>query len=386
MNEKINSENMILFLNITTTGYENEHEELIEIAIIDNNKKTLLNTLVKPLYNKTWPNAEKVHGITPAMVSEVPTLAEVAPQIEKIIKDQTVVIYDAGFHSIFLGTQLFLANSILCCMKTWLMHHNGAHWKNKPSLSKTAKAVCFEQEYRHQALWGASACRAIWQYLTNSAIREKIDSFIKERKNHKTTYKKNTKKNNQKKKIMGKKEREKSAFMTRFIEHWWLRRYGCDTHWTKQYSRFNVEPELAMIFFGKSLESLELESKFTVTYENKKNIPKHLKPASFFPKAIWFQEELVPYAAYVGKKKSWPLYHVTELERIKTLYPLRLINLNPAEILTPNETLMTRVQLRKKGYSNEDIDKFPPFAEKQNPTNQKWYFIYKIEKDTQKDN
>lgn len=160
-----------------------------------------------------------------------------------------------------------------------------------------------------------------------------------------------------------------------FINNWWLRLYGA-SHWTHNDSnRQGIEEAFAIIFYGKTLESLELEAKFEVTYQNQKLIPPNLKPASYFRRETWYQAELIPCAAYVGKRRSWPLYDVSEKDRIQDIYKLRLAHPK----LKENEFLLTKTKLKKAGLTGDEIAVLEPVAERQNPNSFDWYYLYKID-------
>lgn len=84
-----------ILIDTETTGVGDD-SEVIEIAILDSNGSTLLNTLVRP----TQPipaEATSLHRITDAMVANAPTWPEIALQYEAIIAGRTVVAYNAQF-------------------------------------------------------------------------------------------------------------------------------------------------------------------------------------------------------------------------------------------------------------------------------------------------
>ncbi|PQQ37227.1 hypothetical protein C6H68_14210 [Photorhabdus luminescens] len=59
----------MVYLDTETTGFEPSYDELLEIAIVDDQGVTLLNTLLKPLVLTEWQEAQYIHGITPTMVA-----------------------------------------------------------------------------------------------------------------------------------------------------------------------------------------------------------------------------------------------------------------------------------------------------------------------------
>lgn len=116
---------------------------------------------------------------------------------------------------------------------------------------------------------------------------------------------------------------------------------------------------------------LTLEDRFTTVYTCSRDIPADLHPAS------WFRNELRACAAYVGRRQGWPLYHASEAERLRALYPLRLA--------TPAEQLLTRTALLKAGYSRATIAAMTPVAERQNRHSGDWYPLYRVQTETKDD-
>ena len=67
-----------------TTGTGNT-DELLQIAIIDENCSVLFSSYVKPYFKKEWPGAEKVNHISPEMVQNAPYPHEIAPKVRDIM-------------------------------------------------------------------------------------------------------------------------------------------------------------------------------------------------------------------------------------------------------------------------------------------------------------
>lgn len=83
-----------VILDTETTGLN--EAEIVEIAIIDLDGKTLLNTLIKP----TIPIPSEVieiHGITNEMVADSPSFPEVYPTIVEVLRDKIVLIWNRQF-------------------------------------------------------------------------------------------------------------------------------------------------------------------------------------------------------------------------------------------------------------------------------------------------
>lgn len=73
----------VLFFDLELTGVY-DHDEIISVSIMNALGDVLMDTLVKPLHKKKWSRTEKIHGITPAMVQDAPTLDELIPSIKEM--------------------------------------------------------------------------------------------------------------------------------------------------------------------------------------------------------------------------------------------------------------------------------------------------------------
>ncbi len=73
----------VLFFDLELTGVY-DHDEIISVSIMDATGEVLMDTLVKPLRKKKWSRTEKIHGISPAMVQDAPTLDELIPSIKEM--------------------------------------------------------------------------------------------------------------------------------------------------------------------------------------------------------------------------------------------------------------------------------------------------------------
>lgn len=85
----------VLILDTETTGLRDA--EVIEVALIDMQGRTRLNTLVKPKTRRMNPYAQRVHGITPAQLQNQPTWPEVLPELERVAGNATILAWNAPF-------------------------------------------------------------------------------------------------------------------------------------------------------------------------------------------------------------------------------------------------------------------------------------------------
>ena len=65
--------------------------------------KVLFNEYIKPERKTAWPSAQKVHGISPEQVKDLPTIKEHLPVLNQIFADAEIIVgyniegFDAGF-------------------------------------------------------------------------------------------------------------------------------------------------------------------------------------------------------------------------------------------------------------------------------------------------
>ena len=169
----------ITILDTETTGLDN-NDEMVEISMVDKNEKILLNTLVKPTIPIPY-DAYKVHGINDLDVIHAPKYSEIHEKIIDIVKNKTVVIYNASYDfrilrqtslKYNLENPLRYAKDIFCAMKNysiiygeWNNYYNDYKWCN---LSKAA-------HYEDVDLEGIELHRALADTITTLRLIKKVD-------------------------------------------------------------------------------------------------------------------------------------------------------------------------------------------------------------------
>lgn len=93
-----------IVIDIETTGLNCCEDEVLQISIISDSGKTLYDSYIKPIFTDSWKDAERIHHITPNMVSDAPTIYEEMPKINAILNSARLII---GYnHSKFDNTFL----------------------------------------------------------------------------------------------------------------------------------------------------------------------------------------------------------------------------------------------------------------------------------------
>lgn len=96
-------DNVVVF-DTETTGLQPYYgDEVVSISICDAYGNDLFSSLIKPRKKRTWPEAEAINGISPAMVKNAPTLNEVADNIRRCLcTGKLIVGYNVSFDVDFL--------------------------------------------------------------------------------------------------------------------------------------------------------------------------------------------------------------------------------------------------------------------------------------------
>lgn len=74
----------VLFFDLELTGLY-DYDEILSVTLTDGTGAVVLDTLVRPVRRKKWKETEAIHGITPEMVKDAATLADLAPRLREIL-------------------------------------------------------------------------------------------------------------------------------------------------------------------------------------------------------------------------------------------------------------------------------------------------------------
>lgn len=92
-----------VFLDTETTGLGAAY--MVEIAVLDNTGRPLIDTLVNPLV-PIPEDAQGIHGISDDMVRSAPTFADLLTELTNVLAGRRVIIYNATFDTTILRTEL----------------------------------------------------------------------------------------------------------------------------------------------------------------------------------------------------------------------------------------------------------------------------------------
>ena len=164
----------VLFFDLELTGVY-DHDEIISVSITNANGEVLMDTLVKPLRKKKWNRTEKIHGISPAMVQDAPTLDELIPTIKDMFAhaDNLIAfgvstdyshikyIYDS------VSEQEELHKKVRCCSLEFVRYQN-EHYPDNTRASLVDAMQCLGIEWDgipHSSIADTIACMKVWEAL-----------------------------------------------------------------------------------------------------------------------------------------------------------------------------------------------------------------------------
>lgn len=90
--------NKYVVLDFETTGINMYYDEVVQVAIINQDEEVLINELCKPKKHFSWPSAQKVHGISPSDVKDKLSFENYIEVIKGIFdKYEFIVCYNTAF-------------------------------------------------------------------------------------------------------------------------------------------------------------------------------------------------------------------------------------------------------------------------------------------------
>ena len=172
-----------LYLDTETTGTDRS-SEIIEICIIDHDGTSLYQSLVKPA-SSIPAQTTQIHGITNEMVKNAPPWYKVWPEIETILFNRSIGIYNAEFdlrmlqqtHAKFrMPWRPTLLGNSFCIMKLYAQFYGewdpirGSYrWQSLETAGRQCKIPLLNT---HRALDDARLAREVMHAIANTETRD----------------------------------------------------------------------------------------------------------------------------------------------------------------------------------------------------------------------
>lgn len=177
-------------LDFETTGFKHNDDEVLSCSVVNQDGVVLLDTLVKPVFKKTWNDAQKVNNISPEMVfTNGIDYTDLIIQLFPIFTEyKKVVIYNASFDIGFLPKDLLSEAEVYCAMRLYV-EFTQAHNFTEPLERYQKQFVAAEQlgiDYSdlelHVAKSDAELCRRIWLKIiakSDCLVKDFVQSYQK---------------------------------------------------------------------------------------------------------------------------------------------------------------------------------------------------------------
>lgn len=107
-------------LDTETTGLQPGLDELLQVAIIDQDGCVLFNQKFRPQFTKSWPEAEAIHHISSADVKNEKSYRSYKKEVQKIVCAAPLIVgYNVVFDLSFLDIELPIQHEIYDIMEAF---------------------------------------------------------------------------------------------------------------------------------------------------------------------------------------------------------------------------------------------------------------------------
>lgn len=176
-------ENKYIVLDTETTGLNAAEDELLQVSIIDNEGTVLFDSYIRPTQHTEWAEAERVNHITPEMVADAPTIAEVMPEINDILnRYDKIVGYNLKFDKAFLennGAE-FLSTEYADVMKMFAPIYG--EWNDQRGSYKWQKLTIAADYYGYDWSEHKEAHNSLGDCYATLHVYKEINEVIKNQK------------------------------------------------------------------------------------------------------------------------------------------------------------------------------------------------------------
>lgn len=168
----MNNKPPVVFLDLETTGLNGHGEdEIVEIGIVDQGGRVLMDQRVKPTEAESWPGAQQVHGISPKDVADCPTLDQVGDDFKAAIRGKVVAIYNASFDKSFIPPEIQAEAERFFCVMQWFRRiAPESRWRLQDAIRWAGGKG---QSKIHSAVEDAQSTRAVFDALKEVVLAKR---------------------------------------------------------------------------------------------------------------------------------------------------------------------------------------------------------------------
>lgn len=159
-----------IVVDLETTGLDYKREKIIEFAgvkLVNNIITEEFETLINPMQEIRKSSIE-IHGITPDMVKDSPTIEEIMPTIKAFIKDYPIVAHNAIFDHSFLNQAnrtLYGENIKNSRIDTFHMYKEVFPEEHSHGLESLLRRFNFNLPVLHRAMSDAKGLACVYPHL-----------------------------------------------------------------------------------------------------------------------------------------------------------------------------------------------------------------------------
>ena len=161
-------------IDFETTGVDPAADEILQVAVIDGRGQVLLNELCRPQRVGDWAGAQRVNGITPAMVAGKPAFAHFAPRVQELLAGaKRVLAYNAAFEQGFLRAAGIDPDAFRWADPMELFARAFGGQKRRLSTAAGLFGIRFQA---HDALGDVQATLALYRALQQGVLRRIVEN------------------------------------------------------------------------------------------------------------------------------------------------------------------------------------------------------------------